>query len=606
MRKPKSLATVFFTMAVVACCVLVPGVKAGESFDRLVPDNVTKYMTIKSYDRMMTELSESPYSGLMEEPEVEKFIGQVRDKMSGDVSEFTQMTGMEPEAMDKFFHGQVALAMRQKTGDDEGNGSQQFSVLLLSELGSNASEAEELLEKMMAKTEDQSGVSVSEVKINEHPVHHFVFQPDDKKGNGNGDDVDPELKERMEDMTGDEPMHVFVSMNDGVLAVSSGENEQPGMMESHLRLREGEGDDEPLADLSLYKDLMEQVDADSLYFDFQNYTEMWEDVQNQEQNMPLPFKIGEVVDELGLTGVEGQISTARFADEGLACESFSSISQPRKGILKSVEPANDVDILPPPFVSADPAFYLGGYFSVGVLWEEVQRVVKEMFPDSYEQMRMQIDNPQMPIHLEKDFIDTLGDRWFVYVPQKAVKQGDSESVNALIAIDVDKPDVLGETIDTIISMPQMQNSIMTEDVGGTTMYKTPPSPFFPGLYGGADAAPPIHVCLAIVDNKLLVGMSPDITRKAISGDNEASLKDAQDYRKMRGRMQDNPNSMLYLDQRVVGRWLTGALKDALKEEGLDLPGYQTMEKYLDVSVSTSQWTEDGLMMKIWMEFPESE
>jgi hypothetical protein len=433
-----------------------------------------------------------------------------------------------------------------------------------------------------------------------HTVNHFVVQKKGMSKSQKNEKLNPELKDRLEEMAEGEPVHVFSSIENGVFALSAGKTGE--MMEAYLERRDG-AKANSLADTKLYQNLRKRVDTQSLYVGFQNYNAMWDKMKRQFQNMGGKLDVGDVMDELGLTAMRGQISGMRFTRKGLASESFLSIAKPRKGIIKALVPDQNVDVSPPDFVGSDAALYLGGHFSVNVLWVEVMRLMQKFSPREYQLMRMQIENPEAPFHPEKGIIQALGDRWFVSIPKDVVSKGQSQFVDALIAVDLEKPDVLRGTIEKIMEVPQMQGQILVEEVEGTVMYKMPPVPVFAGM--GVDA-PPLHVCMAIMQDRLYIGMSPQTIRNVIAGEDQKRLKDTDKYRKTIRHVQKRRNTLLYLDQRIVGRWLLGAMSGILKEEGLDLPSYETMRKYLSISASTSRWTDEGLKMKTWMEYPEGD
>ncbi len=599
MRRSRNFRDVFVAVALVIGLAVTTGVNAAERFDRLVPSDVTQFMTVRSYQRLKSELEESPYGGLGDEPEVQKFMGQIHNKISGDLSKFEKVTGMKPQALENFFHGQVAFAMKQEVAQSGGQ-APEVTVLLLSDLGPNTQKAKALLQGMKVKAKTDARFSVTEENIAGHAVDHFVVKKKDVSKQKKDEKLNPELQDRLEEMAEGESVHVFSSIENGVFALSAGKKGE--MMKAYFERRDGTKT-ESLADMELYQNLRKRVNSDSLYVGFQNYNSMWDNMKRRFQNMTGKVKVGDILDELGLTALEGQISEGRFTRDGIVGESFLRAAKPRKGIIKSLVPQQNVDVSPPDFVGSDTALYLGGHFSVNVLWAEAMRVVKKFSPGTHQMLRMQMENPQAPFNPEKGLIQALGDRWFVSIPKKVVAGEQSQFIDALIAVDLQKPDMLRGTIEKIMEMPQMQGKILVEEVEGTAMYKMPPAPVFSGMEVDA---PPLHVALAIMQDRLYIGMSPQTLRGVITGEDHKRLKSARKYQAIMRHVQKRRNSLLYMDQRVVGRWLVDAMRGALKEEGLDLPSYRTMQKYLSISASTSRWTGKGLQMKTWMEYPEGD
>ncbi|MFW5923555.1 MAG: hypothetical protein ACOCSQ_04130 [Planctomycetota bacterium] len=607
-RAKQSLACLFAALTAIALTAS-PGL--ADEFDRVVPENVVTYLQVRNYSEMKQELEGTPYAEMMEDPDLQKLSEKMTDSLADAMEEFHQKSGVSLEDIESVLHGQIAMVNGQGAGLNlEMNGGDQQNGMILIDVGPNEDTADELIEDLLAKAEEEDSTDIGQETVGGHNVHRVTIQTDEAADEmtDDNDDLDPELKERMQGMTGGEPMEVFVSLEDGILVISAGTDDT--LLESHFALRDDTEDaPDALAGLELYERLNDRVDGSNAdYMSFQNYDSVWQTMQQEDaESSALPFDVTQVMEELGIFDMRGQISTVNIGEDGLRSDGFVAIPAPRRGIFRAFDPDesdSSGEGSVPDFVGADAAIYAGSHFDVPVLWEEIQNVIQAVNPDTYNQMRQMIEGPQVPIHLEKDFIDTLGSRWNVYLPDKVVRENGEGSVHLLLAIDLNDAEKLGNTIQTLLQLPQLQETISTDTVEGNDIHSTTSSPALQQMLDSQDA-PPVRLSFGIIKDRLVIGLSPEALEDAIAaGEDEAGLNSLKEYQQVMSDGPDNPDTMLFMDLRTAGSWLWTAVDRAM-EEGeteVELPSYDVFEKYLHVVGSEFKWGEDGLESSAFMPF----
>jgi hypothetical protein len=559
---------------------------ASKRFDQLVPQDVSNYATVLHYREALNKLKKTPYSGLLEEPEVQELFRQVTAQMSEGLEEFRQATGVQPGELEDMFTGQVAVAVRQRLqlGMLMGQGAMARPpgtwLLFLADVSPKEVRAREVIDRLLQKASEDKQVTISSEQIGEHAIRHLTYQPDSEGPQAGGK----------------RPVHMYLSLEDGILAVAAG---QRTPLQQHLGLRDG-ADMGSLSENELYRDLQKRVDQKADYVSFQNYGSVWDGLRQMPQPMMLPFKPAALLEELGVFSVKGQITTGTIGDKGLSGDAFMRVTTPHKGIIKALVPTGRVDASPPSFIGADAALYGGVHFDTQVFWSELQRVLQQFLPVAYQQLRSQIDNPQAPIHLERELINALGNRWYIYLPEEVLPAGGAQAVNAMIATDLRQPEVLSATLEKIAGMPQAQQAIRTEQFQNTTMYMLQPMPL-----SALEAGASLQISLAVADGKLIVCANPGMARSVMEGARRETspLLERGDFRRTLSHLSNHPHAFFYLNQKDVGRWVWTGLGKVLQGGQIQLPRYETISQYLSVSSSTAKWTEDGLRMKTWMPYP---
>lgn len=571
---------------------------AKRRFDQLVPHDVSSYGTVLHYREALNKLKKTPYSALLEEPEVQEFFQQLTGEMSEGLEQFREATGVQPGEIEDLFSGQVAVALRERfrLGAMMGGGAMArppgMWALFLADLGPNQDRAEDVLDRLIRKAQEDPQVSVSSEEVGAHAVRHLTYQPNGAGVRPGDENLEPELKDRLGHLSTDgQPVHLYVSLEDGILAVAAGERTP---LEQHLTLRDG-GELQPLSESELYRDLQGRVEGTPDCVSFQNYGPIWEGIRHSSMPLPLPFEPADILTELGIFGVKGQVTTVQIGQEGLSSDAFMLAPPPHKGIIKALVPRERVKVTPPSFVGSDAALYLGGHFDTQVFWQEIQRILQQFAPLQYQQLRAQIDSPNQPLHVERELINTLGNRWFIYVPKEPLSGTEPQKLNLMLATDLRKPDVLRNTLGRLSQMQMM----VTEQFQGATVYQSPASQM---------GEISVQVSLAVVGEKLIIASNPQMAKELVSGSRrEASpLLEREDFQQTLPHLPGQPHAFFYLDQKDVARWAWTGLGSLLQGGQMQLPSYETISRYLSVSSSSGRWTEDGLRMRTWIPYPTPE
>jgi hypothetical protein len=268
-------------------------------------------------------------------------------------------------------------------------------------------------------------------------------------------------------------------------------------------------------------------------------------------------------------------------------------------------------------VGENTSLYLGAYFDVQTLWAEVKSILKRFAPPMHAQLMQQLNAPGLPVHPERDVIQTLGKRWYVYLPEDLMSTTPPRELNLLVAAELDSPDTLEAAVEKLLRGAP-PGVVKTVSFGGKTIYQGPPvgSPA-----PGSEVTPP-RPTLAFLGGKLILTTNLAMARQAVS-DLERSrspLLKSRVFNDTLKHMLPRPAVFFYVDQRRVGEYIWKFLSAALQtrglafeaggpssaQEGVALPTWETVRKYLSVAAFTAKWDDDGMRTRFWMPFPEAE
>jgi len=595
-------------------------------FEQLVPEDVNVFAIVRDCTAVAAKFKATPYAALLEEPEVKAFADQVLAAASeglAELREFEETAGISLAGIASLPQGQFAWVTKQKMDFSPMGPAAPPDVafLILADVGAKSTEAAELLDRLMQVAAGHDDVEAVEEEINGHKILHVSFMPQ-PHGTGMTEEelsaLSPELRELMEEMeaqtSAEGPgFHAYANLEGSIAALSFGTNRT--LLEQHLALRDGSGG-RALADSDLFKRSMARVDLDGDYLAFQNFQPMIDALQ-QSAAMATGggFDAAGIVDALGVSALKCQSSSMTLEREGISGASFVLAPAPRKGIMKALVPTGKVNVKPPRFVGRDAAIYLGGYLDVPTLWAEVKAVLRDFSPDAHMMLDMALNNPQAPIQFESEIINNLGSHWFLYVPAEAYDPA-GPTVNAIIAVELTDSAAVENALAKAFEMaaggggPAVEKTTLM----GSTVFRLPPIPL--GMYAKGPELPPMS--LVFTDGKLVLATSDAMARQAV--ENTATLKDSPllakpefDDRTLVGHMIPRPEDIYYIDLRAAGQWIYSLVQMPLQMAaqfdpdspvaGLQLPAYETIEKYLGVVMTTAKWDEEGLLSKSWIAYP---
>jgi len=585
---------------------------AAKPFDELVPDDVTQFMTLRNYREFVTRLKATPYYGLFQEPEVKALVDKAFTELSEGVGKMKEAVGFEPADVEKILSGQIALAMIQRLprgpmGNRGGANAGEMWALLLVDVGPNEQQTRTMLERTLQLAAQEEEVTVTEEQFRGHAVKHVSV----KQGAGGQmteeeiQKLDPELREavreaqRKQGAQGAETQKLYVSLEGGILAVAFGTDRS--LLERHLVLRGG-GDIRPIAQSDTYKAIMAQIDPKSDYVSFQSFQNIWDGLKAQAGGMMAMGVDGAaMLDEMGITGLKAQGGGGRLDEKGISQEAFVLVPMPRKGLLKSISPTDRVNVKPPAFVAKDAALYAGLFFDLPLFWAELKDALRKAAPQVHQQMEMGLNNPQSPIQVERDIINAIGSHWFCYIPSEAVvmdAKGGVQDVNLVFAIELRDTASFQRAFQQIMAMAPPDQGIRQVPFMGTTIYETPE-----GGGGGPFRMPALR--FVFLNNMFFIATSEAMAKQSIrfSKQGQSTLLTKPEFTATLGQLPRRPEGIVYADHRYIGEWVYKFVDKIVPKDKIQLPRWETLKKYLYVSTSVFNWTDQGLKVTAWQPFP---
>ncbi|MBS3762380.1 MAG: hypothetical protein KGZ25_03645 [Planctomycetes bacterium] len=607
------VAVLFFVLVF----AVVP-LHAGE-FEQFIPSDVTNYSVIHSYPTTVAKLKKSPYGSIIEEEEFKGMVDSISSKLDEQLSEFRKQVGVKLEDFADLPTGRIALAMKRQfaAGSIDAVANpfsrrkpQSFGdtwVLILIEVDGKEQAANQLLGRLLLRAKKEKQIQIETETFRDYKIQHIVITPAQggKVSDEKLKDLDPELRKMMEESESDsaaqQSYDCYVNISNGIMAIATGSDRS--LLERHLVLREG-GNIPSLKQNELYEELKLRLTGKADYLTFQNMQPMWKmfEPADGRQN---GFSVGKFVSELGITNIKGQISKTQIMEEGIYNESFLKVTSPHNGLLRAIDPEGKANVKPPVFVDRDAALFAGGYFDVPVFWQEIKAAIKRINPQMHGQIEQNLNNPQNPIHVEKDLINTLGTHWFVYVPAELISPNPPKFLNLMFVCDMKDVATLGGTIQKIMAFPQMQGKLSSIEFKGKEIYQAPQ--LGGGTVGNGVEMPSFQICFAFVNNRLIITTSPSLIKQAIrsSTRGQSPLLNNDKFQRGLSHMLERPSMVAYADTLPMAKWIWSFF-DALPEHEIefDLPEFKTVEKYLSAASITGRWEKDGMISKTWWPFPE--
>lgn len=189
------------------------------------------------------------------------------------------------------------------------------------------------------------------------------------------------------------------------------------------------------------------------------------------------------------------------------------LPSPRQGILKAFDPPARTSVAPPSFVGKQASLYGGTYFDLPVLWGEVKNIIKQFSPQMHQQIQNQINSPQLPVHLERDLINTFGSRWYLYLPSEVVSETSPRKIHGLMAGSLKDSKTLRDSIDTMLTMYGMGAQITKQEYKGTTINQLPRIPIGRKMSSGNLA--PLKICYFFRNDYVFLSTTMDLAKDAI-------------------------------------------------------------------------------------------
>jgi hypothetical protein len=265
---------------------------------------------------------------------------------------------------------------------------------------------------------------------------------------------------------------------------------------------------------------------------------------------------------------------------------------PRAGLAASLEPHAAFRPDPPPFVDADAALYAGFYMDAPGTWQTTVNALGQLVPVAAVLSRQILANPQADVNFERDVLQGLGRRWFVYVPAVAAGGEPADRWNAVWGVDVKDPKAFADSFARFLGLMKVFIPFQQADCEGRAIH------YFGGgrvnLVVAEVKMPPMALC--VTDGHLLTAARPSAIERVIraSGRSESPLLASEAFRRDLPALADHPAAVLYADHRQVGRLIWPMLGGGAGDDAV-LPPFETVARYLSVQTGAAEWDKEGLL-----------
>ncbi len=557
----------------------------GTGFERLVPADVNSFVVLRDFQELNRRIGHSPYASLAGEPFLQVLADNLYARMAEPVREIHVALGTGIQDISDLLHGQATVAVRKTGPGDAG------AALYLVEIAPTGSEAvEALIARMIAFVGETGQSTVSREDIGGRRVVTFDFQ------NGQTDRAD-------------ENARLFVSLNDGILAVLHACDRE--LLDQHFALRDGEMPAPgSLAELPLYAGLKRSVSARADYLSFKNFGVIWSNVRGAaDTDVSKESGSGGDVffERIGLFSLLGTMSALRFGADGITWEGASHIAEPAKGIWKSLRPISPPDLRPPPFVDANAAFFAAFYLDLPQLWTEIADAMWLRDNILHESFFPASAPPDDLLLKDLDIVSLIGNRFYLYMPEQMLNEagGKTRRLNAAAGIEVREPEKLEAALRHFLSsngIPYAGSVVLGHTV--LTIGAAEGTIPFGHHAAGILSAP----SFAFVDDLLLVtadpGLMPELIRKGRR--RRSPLMMLTDFQSDLQRLTPSPFSFLYADAGTVAGAFGHAIAPALENLGLPARQYEVLTDYLPRIAAAAKWRDDGLYCRVWLPHPAEE
>jgi len=603
------------TVALVLGLVCAPAARilAGPPpFEKLVPaEQVTVYVSVKSVPELLEKFRASPRFKLLSEPEMQKFVDKLTELLRKPREEMARTLGTDPKELEKMLGGQVCLAVLPR-------GDRDAHWLLLADVSRDPQMAENVVQSILKHEREGGKYAIKEDSFHGRTIYQVepieeekpkqeaapqqvrpVPQPGEEAGEEEWEaEMPPFEPEQRKENPG------FITVSEGILALASSPDRS--LLEKHLVLREG-GDIPSLAGTEVYGRLESHMGEDR---DAAILVDLLALAREEEEETPFMPDLSGFLGDVKALG----LGLSMRAD-GLSCQGLMWAPGPRKGLLKAFAPQGG-GVMPPAYVEKEVGLYAGLHFSVPVMWEELKAFLQSQWPQMYPMIEQQLQT--LPVDFENDMVKAFGSRWFFYMPALGTAK---EPAKAQVAFcgDLRNSTAFSQAFQQLMASPDYQGSVEKVDFMGVTLYQF-------GAPTGFEMEEPTGpaACMAIMADKLLFATSLDLAKSVISNDKRevSPLVREAEFRQLLGHTMEDPDAILFVDGRVVGRWVRQAVEEQRKEarafrerfpgpageapepeELPEMPSWDVLEKYQTASILTAKWVEDGLLIKAWSPHP---
>lgn len=315
----------------------------------------------------------------------------------------------------------------------------------------------------------------------------------------------------------------------------------------------------------------------SVYFDTAGTIQKAKTIAQAMTGGELPPMVDTVLNETGINSVLAKGAQCSITQDGLwRLSGYAHAPRPRKGILEFWEqrPLTNDDFA---FVPSDAYFMKASTWDIDRSFKSVLDTLGRIDP-GYPPMLSNVYNMSLGmlgVHPVDDLIAKTGDTWVIY---DAPSHGGLFCLGSVLVMTARDADGLHKSLDTIAA--RAAKMAAEEDVnfeakritaGGHEMtqlaFKGVPVPVAPSW--------------GVIGNRVVVGLFPQMVAATMdeikNGPRPGPLAESANFKAMRGRLPKDAQSLAYLDDKTILRWVyplqlfaAQAISSGLSASGVDM------------------------------------
>lgn len=431
-----------------AALVLVFGVNAQDtkvqvkSFDQVVSESATIFVSIKNAGELRQKLEAEPFSKMRENAEMKKWLDGLLTGFSKVSKEGLKDFGIDAEEIFNASGGEVAFTFDELDLAKPDSAPKGAAVLI--DARDKQADFQKIFDKVL-ETLAKKDYEKSSDKINDVPVTRFERQVEGKT---------------------EKEVLVFANLDTVYLLASS--NETIRTLIANLKAKDS---DKVLATNPAYKATKAKVgDCDALaYMSFSFFKDMLKSV-NDETQRDIAEKMLDQFGLLALKGVGGGVSLGK---EGIKLN-FYAFTPEKKGLFAIMSKNEKLEF--PKVIPEDAASVSISRMDIQEFWKVMDKLVEAIQEQMKEQGQdmdlKQVLQQFLGVDIKADIIDHLGNTFWQYGKYtKPYKNADSQKQVMGVSVKDEKKlrDSMQTVVDTLSNMPQ--GSVDEEEYLGKKIWK---------------------------------------------------------------------------------------------------------------------------------------
>lgn len=572
-------------VAVVLAAGIVLGLAAGgvvaapKEFDRTIPEKAVLYAGFKDFPQFLARFQQTPYQKLLEEEQVQDFFDQIVMLIENEAPKLAQLD-LKADELKELLAGEVAIVV----GELDVEQVAPVQALLVADITGKRELAQQMVNKWLAtfaEELDEAGVMTQEEQFEGRTIVRMA--PED---------------------FGEQA--VYYMIEDELLALNVGGRT---LLEKFI-VMQARGGLPAMADNENYGAAVARMGDDNDFVLFANFQALMDALVPEDQTpagepgaaVDAGPNVDAILKALGIRDVKALGLGVKLAEDGIRGRGILLTPAPRKGILKAFVP-EDMDVTPPPFVDDDAAAYYAFHFSVPVLYEEIMNMLMTTAPPVHMMIQMQLQamNTEAGVNVGNDIIKALGTRWHIYMPAEVVTANEPKMLNVVISLELADRDAIAGAFDKLLAFGE--EGVAPIEFMGQSIYQLPADDFVE-----PDAPYGMELCFVFLENSVLVATNLDLAKTVIKNRvrDRSTLLETPRLQALLAHVMEDPDALTFEDTSLTGRLQVENPDPEFEELGLRLPDFDALRKYLGLSVSVMKWTDEGLLLETWAQYPRLE